>query len=106
LELIFLLTVDLFSTHIGSAIPSRINGPFLALAQQETVIWTLNTPVNGLKQLSRKKNKHASKGDKAMSEYKAHQQAMREKTARLRALRLARDSANQAGAVERKRRPF
>jgi hypothetical protein len=36
-----------------------------------------------------------SEGAKAMAEYKAEQEAVREKTARLRALRLARDTANQ-----------
>jgi len=34
-------------------------------------------------------------GLKAMEEYRASQRAMREKTARLRALRLARDQANK-----------
>jgi hypothetical protein len=34
-------------------------------------------------------------GQQAMAEYQAELRAMREKTARLRALRLARDSANQ-----------
>jgi hypothetical protein len=34
-------------------------------------------------------------GLKAMEEYRARERAMREKTARLRALRLARDHANK-----------
>ena len=42
-----------------------------------------------------KKKEHALlDGQKAMQEYKANIEAAREKTARLRALRLARDEAN------------
>jgi len=43
----------------------------------------------------RRKEEARVEGDKAMAEYKAKQQAMREKTARLRALRLARDEARK-----------
>jgi hypothetical protein len=42
-----------------------------------------------------KKEEQIREGAKAMAEYKAAQQATREKTARLRALRLARDAAKQ-----------
>ena len=40
-----------------------------------------------------RKEEQMREGAKAMAEYKAEQNAVREKTARLRALRLARDSA-------------
>lgn len=40
-----------------------------------------------------KKEAMAREGAKAMAEYEAKQRAVREKTARLRALRLARDAA-------------
>jgi hypothetical protein len=40
-----------------------------------------------------KKEQRQREGVKAMADYAAAQQAMREKTARLRALRLARDAA-------------
>ena len=43
-----------------------------------------------------KKEKQMREGAKAMAEYEATQQATREKTARLRALRLARDAAKQS----------
>jgi hypothetical protein len=43
-----------------------------------------------------KKEEQMREGEKAMAEYKAAQQAIREKTARLRALRLARDAAKQS----------
>jgi hypothetical protein len=45
-------------------------------------------------------------GEKAMAEYKAAQQAIREKTARLRALRLARDAAKKEQALRRSAQPL
>jgi hypothetical protein len=42
-----------------------------------------------------KKEQRLREGQQAMAEYRAELHAMREKTARLRALRLARDGANQ-----------
>ena len=42
-----------------------------------------------------KKEQQAREGRQAMAEYQARLDAMREKTARLRALRLARDAANK-----------
>ena len=42
-----------------------------------------------------KKEQQSHEAQQAMTEYKAELQAMREKTARLRALRLARDAVNQ-----------
>jgi hypothetical protein len=45
--------------------------------------------------LFKKKEEQMREGAKAMAEYKVEQKALREKTARLRALRLARDAAKQ-----------
>jgi hypothetical protein len=42
-----------------------------------------------------KKEQQLREGQQAMAEYQAELRAMREKTVRLRALRLARDAANQ-----------
>jgi hypothetical protein len=42
-----------------------------------------------------KKEKQLREGQQAMAEYEAKLRATQEKTARLRALRLARDAANQ-----------
>jgi multidrug efflux pump subunit AcrA (membrane-fusion protein) len=53
-----------------------------------------------------KKEEQMREGEKAMAEYKAAQQAIREKTARLRALRLARDSAKQSQALRRSAQPL
>ena len=51
-----------------------------------------------------KKEQQLRGAEQAMTEYQAELQAMREKTARLRALRLARDAANSTspGPVKRK----
>jgi hypothetical protein len=46
------------------------------------------------------KKEHQSREAQATAEYDAEQRAVQEKTARLRALRLARDAANQGGAAE------
>jgi hypothetical protein len=49
-----------------------------------------------------KKEQQAREGEKARTEYEAAQRAVREKTARLRALRLARDAAAQTPAIAKK----
>jgi hypothetical protein len=49
------------------------------------------------------KLQRAEDGKKAMSEYEAEGAAVRAKTERLRALRLARDSAEQAAAPPKKK---
>ena len=59
-----------------------------------------------------KKEERLRDGQKAMAEYEAAQLAVREKTARLRALRLARDAAAKPSTpstkqtVRRRRRPI
>jgi hypothetical protein len=47
-----------------------------------------------------KKEQQSREAQQAAAEYDAEQRAMQEITARLRALRLARDAANQGGAAE------
>jgi hypothetical protein len=47
-----------------------------------------------------KKEQQSRVAQQATTEYDAEQRAVQEKTARLRALRLARDAANQGGAAE------
>ena len=47
-----------------------------------------------------KKEQQAREAEQAMADYQSELHAMREKTARLRALRLARDAANQSGSAE------
>jgi hypothetical protein len=46
-----------------------------------------------------KKEEQARNGRKAMAEYQANRSVMREKTARLRALRLARDAASRRAGI-------
>jgi hypothetical protein len=50
--------------------------------------------LNRAEALFKKKEERLSEGQEAMAEYEADGHAMREKTARLRALRLARDAAD------------
>jgi len=52
-----------------------------------------------------KKEQQSHEAQQAMAEYQAELQAMREKTARLRALRLARDAANRKEASNRTAQP-
>jgi hypothetical protein len=47
-----------------------------------------------------KKEQQSREAQQAMTDYQAELHAMREKTARLRALRLARDAANQRSSAE------
>jgi hypothetical protein len=49
--------------------------------------------------LFKKKEERLREGQEAMAEYEADGRAMREKTARLRALRLARDAANNQAPI-------
>jgi hypothetical protein len=51
----------------------------------------------------KKKEQARVEAETAMAEYKARQQAMREQTARLRVLRLARDQARKASAPAKRR---
>lgn len=48
-----------------------------------------------------KQEERAREGNLAMAEYEANARAIREKTARLRALRLARDARAQSAASSR-----
>ena len=50
-----------------------------------------------------KKEQRLREGEQAMAEYQAELLAMREKTARLRALRLARDAANKNSALVKRK---
>ena len=49
-----------------------------------------------------KKEERASEGAKAMSEYKAAHEAERDKTSRLKALRLAKEAADKAKPVKKR----
>ena len=47
----------------------------------------------------KKKEERLREGQEAMAEYLADKDAMRERTAKLRALRLARDAANRQASI-------
>ena len=53
----------------------------------------------------KKKELQAREGEKARAEYEAHGRAMAEKTAKLRALRLAKEAADRQAASEQPPRP-
>jgi len=60
---------------------------------------TLTTPPNGARaraEGSFKKEERAKDGAKAMMEYQANSRMIREKTERLKALRLAKEAADKA----------
>jgi hypothetical protein len=59
---------------------------------------------NGQKEVSREKER-ALDGRKAMTEYEAQARATREKTARLKALRIAKEAQAQNEAPSTERRP-
>jgi hypothetical protein len=52
----------------------------------------------------KKKQEARVEGERAMAEYKARQQAVRERTAKLRALRLMRDEAGKKMIASAKKR--
>ena len=52
------------------------------------------------KDMTDKKEQRAREGAQAMAEYEAQGRAVREKTARLRALRLAREAAEKDGITK------
>ena len=56
-----------------------------------------NSPEQARAEALFKKQEQARLGQKAMSEYQAQQEATLQKTARLRALRLAREAKQAAG---------
>jgi hypothetical protein len=51
-----------------------------------------------------KKEQHLAEGQQTMADYQAELHAMREKTERLRALRLARDAASERTPAANKKR--
>jgi hypothetical protein len=65
------------------------------LHQQEKTTMTPEHTRERAEALFKRKEEARIEGDKAMAEYEIRQQALREKTARLRALRLAREAMSK-----------
>jgi hypothetical protein len=71
---------------------------FLRLIKQERMLATRSDEARARAEASFRKEERARDGEKAMLEYQAQGRMVREKTARLRALRLAKEAADRARA--------
>jgi hypothetical protein len=80
----------------------------IARAVGPTVSVNSHQALDRAEALFKKKEERLREGQEAMADYEAAGHAMREKTARLRALRLARDAANNQAPIlpARKRSAF
>jgi hypothetical protein len=67
-----------------------------AASEEETILSTRSGEARNRAEASFKKEERAKEGAKAMMEYQATAKATREKTARLKALRLAKEDADNA----------
>jgi hypothetical protein len=68
-------------------------------AEKETMLTTKANGARSRADATFKKEERAKEGAKAMMEYQANGRLIREKTERLRALRLAKEAADQERAV-------
>jgi hypothetical protein len=69
--------------------------PGSGLPEKETILSKNSKDVTDRAEASFKKEERAREGAKAMREYEAESRAVREKTARLKSLRLAKEAADQ-----------
>jgi hypothetical protein len=77
-----------------------------ALPKKETTLTTETNEARARAEASFRKEERAKEGAKAMMEYQANSRMIREKTERLKALRLAKEAADKARArLERDRAP-
>ena len=68
------------------------------LIEEETTLTTRSDDARTRAEASFKKEQRAKEGTKAMMEYQANSRMVREKTERLKALRLAKEAADKARA--------
>jgi hypothetical protein len=68
------------------------------LIEEETTLTTRSDDARTRAEASFKKEQRAKEGAKAMMEYQANSRMVREKTERLKALRLAKEAADKARA--------
>jgi hypothetical protein len=69
-----------------------------SFAQRETTLTTKSNEARARAEASFKKEERAKEGAKAMMEYQANIRMVREKTERLKALRLAKEAADKERA--------
>jgi hypothetical protein len=72
--------------------------------KKETILSRNSKDVTDRAEASFKKEERAREGAKAMRDYEAESRAVREKTARLRSLRLAKEAADQAAEPKKEGR--
>ena len=65
------------------------------LAERETILATESNEARARAEASFRKEERAKEGAKAMIEYQANSRKIREKTERLKALRLAKEAADK-----------
>jgi hypothetical protein len=68
------------------------------VSEQERLLTTRSDEARARAEANFKKEQRAKEGEKAMLEYQAQGRMIREKTARLRALRLAKEAADKVRA--------
>ena len=68
------------------------------LAERETILATESNEARARAEASFRKEERAKEGAKAMMEYQANSRMIREKTERLKALRLAKEAADKKQA--------
>jgi hypothetical protein len=85
-----------FNNPHWQAASGREERPLGRFAQKGVTTLSMNShqALDRAEALFKKKEERLREGREAMAEYEADRHAVREKTARLRALRLARDAAN------------
>jgi hypothetical protein len=74
------------------------HNPIPQVAEKETTLTTKSDEARARAEASFKKEERAREGAKAMTEYLANGQKVREKTERLKALRLAKEAAEKGRA--------
>ena len=79
-------------------IPALLAHPFPQVAEKETTLTTKSDEARARAEASFKKEERAKEGAKAMTEYLANSEKVREKTERLKALRLAKEAADRGRA--------
>ena len=69
-----------------------------SVAERETTLTTKSNEARARAEASFRKEERAKEGAKAMTEYQANMRMVREKTERLKALRLAKEAADKERA--------
>ena len=93
------MPLDVMEAGIGLS-PRTYLGrkPILQVAERETILTAKSNDARARAEASFRKEERAKEGAKAMMEYQADSRMVREKTERLKALRLAKEAADKERA--------